>query len=255
MNRAFRGPGSKRARALGQSFLVNPQIARRIVDALEVKEEDLVVEVGPGRGILTELIAEKTRKLIAVELDRNLAISLKTKIPQVAIVVQDARTFPTQKLKEGYKLISNLPYSHAGPILRNFICGENPPQLSVVMVQKEVGERITSSPKSKTYGFLTVLMSMFSESEKLFNVSPGNFRPPPKVTSQVLRLKRKKPPFKEDELEKFLNFAKAIFNMRRKKMGTILKKMGLKTQVEGYGDKRPEELSVEELINIFRSIS
>ncbi len=241
-----------RRKALGQHFLVEKHIAEKIVEAASLSPQDFVVEVGPGKGILTEIILSKTKKLIVIEIDPALAADLKRKFPELLVKNEDARKFNTKELPEGYKLISNLPYSMGGEILRNFITSENPPSLSVVTLQKEVAERIASSPGKKSYGYMTVLFNLFSEAEKLFDIKPGSFRPPPKVTSTVLRLRRKTPLLDRSRIDEFLEFSKLLFNMRRKKLKTIIKRAGMDKKIPyPYSEKRPEEIGLEELIRIY----
>lgn len=225
----------------------SPQIADAIVDAAELSRDDTVLEVGPGKGILTERLVEKAGRVVAVELDEKLAESLKEKFGDALEVIKgDARFLNTEKLPRGYKLVSNLPYSTGTVILKNLVSSSNPPTLSVVTLQKEVAERITGDENS----FLTVFFSLFTETERLFNIPPGCFSPPPKVVSTVIKLKRKDPPINREYIEGFLNFVGALFKMRRKKISSILKRMGIKKDLP-YASMRPEELSLDDFLKLY----
>ena len=173
----------------GQNFLTDKNIARKIVAAADIKPSDSVLEIGPGKGVLTEIIAQKADEVVAVELDRVLAERLKTRfssLPNLRIIDQDFMDFSFPE-KKGFKIVANLPYNMATAIIQKFLpsrAWEN----AVVMVQKEVGERITAKPRSKIYGALTLFCQYFAEGKVLFSVSPSCFSPAPKVDSVVISL-------------------------------------------------------------------
>ncbi len=183
-------------------------------------------------------------------MDKRLISYLRDRFgDRLELVNQDARNIDTKTLPKGYKLISNLPYSMGTIILKNIVSSENPPSLSVVMLQKEVADRILGFENS----YLTVFFALFTRSEKIMDVSPENFSPPPKVTSSVIKLIPKEIPLAKEKRDAFLNFAKTLFNMRRKKVGTILKKIGKKID-SPFLEKRPDALSFEEILELFEMI-
>ena len=203
--------------------------------------------MGPGRGILTERLVEKAGKVVAVELDERLVEYLKERFGSALEIIRgDARFLDVGKLPEGYKLVSNLPYSTGTVILKNLVSSPNPPSLSVVTLQKEVADRITGEESS----FLTVFFSLFTEAERLFNIAPGCFSPPPKVVSTVIRLRRKEPPISREDIDDFLDFVGNLFRMRRKKISSILKRMGIKKDLP-YASMRPEELKLDDFLRLY----
>ena len=200
---------------LGQNFLVNKQIAAQIVEAAELSPEDTVVEIGPGRGVLTSLIAPQVKELVAVELDRKLAAELQQKFadsPTVRIVNENFLSYTLPAAPRPLKFIANLPYYVSTAILEKILPGSNW-QLAVVMVQKEVGERITAPCGGREYGYFSLFCQYFSTPEIVLKVGPGNFAPPPNVDSVVVRLINKFPPPPDEALFPVIKHA---FQQRRK---------------------------------------
>ena len=181
-------------RKFGQHFLIDRSVAARIVDAAQISAGDAVVEVGPGRGALTHVIADSTpTSLTLIEIDPALAADLRTLFvlrQWVSVIEADARTFDPTLLPGGaerpYKLLANLPYYAAAPIIRNFLESARPPLSAVVMVQREVAAEMAAKPGEM--GLMSVGVQLYADVEVLFDVPPTAFRPPPKVTSTVVRL-------------------------------------------------------------------
>ena len=198
---------SARARPkLGQNFLADPRAARRIVDALGNISTATVVEIGSGRGALTELMAGRARHLIAVELDRVLGAQLRMRYardPQVEIIEGDVLDIDFHSLMRRTRrtsgdtkphsteraiVVGNLPYYITSPILTHLFAHHEVIDKIVIMVQREVAERIAAKPGSRAYGLLSATAQLYARVEKVFTLPPGAFSPPPKVHSSVLRL-------------------------------------------------------------------
>jgi len=195
----FRQFGFKPKKSLGQHFLVDEAVLEHILSAAELGPKDIVVEVGPGLGILTEELAKQGASVVAVELDSKLVALLKKRLaafPDVKIVQADIlkvtpqrllqNNLPSSELVRGYKVIANLPYYITSPVLRHFLEGEARPSAMVVMVQKEVGEAIAATPGKMS--LLSVKIQFYSKPAIICYVPAASFYPPPKVESVILRL-------------------------------------------------------------------
>ena len=225
--------GLRPKKALGQHFLLHPHQARRIVAALNLTGEETVVEVGAGLGALTGLLAPAARRVIALERDpelaRFLAEELLVEPPGVEIICQDVLTFdfPGAARETGRPLavVGNLPYQITSPLLFTLIRDVAAINQAVLMMQLEVGARLTASPGTKDYGILSVLVQYHFRVTRLFSLSPGNFYPPPQVDSVVLRLVPEVP---ETPASVALDAAllhqlvKTAFGHRRKTLGNTL---------------------------------
>ena len=183
---------ARRARkSLGQHFLVDRGVRNRIVEAAELSQGDVVVEVGPGRGFLTKALAERAGAVVAVELDESLALGLAERLGggNVRVVHGDARDVEIEPLAgdaRAYKLVANLPYYAASPIVRRFLEAQRKPGLMVVMVQREVAETMAAGPGRM--GILSVAVQVYGSPRLVRRVPPRAFRPAPKVWSSVVRI-------------------------------------------------------------------
>ncbi|MCL5284759.1 MAG: 16S rRNA (adenine(1518)-N(6)/adenine(1519)-N(6))-dimethyltransferase RsmA [Nitrospirae bacterium] len=209
------------AKHLGQHFLTDPGIARKIVGALDpaLLEELPVLEIGPGRMILTRILAERARHLILVEKDTRLLPTLRDQLsflgPRLEIRHADALEDPFDLREDPYLLVSNLPYNISVPLFMKIISAPSPPLQAVLMFQKEVGERIVAEPGGKAYGSLSVATALLSEADPLFNIRPGSFFPPPKVHSMVLTF-RPRPSRLDPAVPGAIHLARCAFTYRRK---------------------------------------
>ena len=224
-------------KSLGQNFLNDMRVVQDILCAAELSEDDAVIEVGPGLGVMTEKLAEQAGLVAAVEIDGALIPTLKKleeRFGNVVILNRDILKtdvrrdildeFVTPRSLERVKVVANLPYYITTPIVMKFL-EENASDVDslVIMVQKEVAERMTADPGGKDYGAMTVTVNYFSEPEIMFTVPPHCFYPRPGVDSAVVRLKiRKEPPFELISREHFFLTVRAAFSQRRKTLTNAL---------------------------------
>ena len=216
--------GLKPKKALGQHFLLHPHQARRIVAALDLDGQDTVVEIGAGLGALTTFLAQAAHRVIALERDPDLAGFLRqdlfSEVPGVEVICQDVLEFDFRQasLTAGRPLavVGNLPYQITSPLLFRLI--EHIPAISraVLMMQLEVGARLTAKPGTKDYGILSVLGQYYFRVTRLFALSPGNFFPPPQVDSVVVRLLPEAPNPQAHDEALLHQLVKAAFGHRRK---------------------------------------
>ena len=216
----------RRARkSLGQNFLVDGGVRSRIVSAADLSPGDTVVEVGPGRGFLTRALAQRAGSVVAVELDAALAASLEEKaLPHVRVVCADAREIPIESLVDEttpYKLVANLPYYAASPIVRRFLESRHKPEVMVVMVQREVAQTMTA--KQGKMGLLSVATQVYGRPKVVCHVPPRAFRPTPKVWSSVVRIDvYDAPAVPFDSAEGFFEVVRAGFSAPRKQIRNSL---------------------------------
>jgi 16S rRNA (adenine1518-N6/adenine1519-N6)-dimethyltransferase len=259
-----------RTRALGQHFLRDRSVADRIVDLVAPTARDLVVEIGPGRGALTETLAARAGRLLALEIDPELAARLRERMAGAAHVEirhADAHRFDYPGLRAlvpdpGGRLLAvgNLPYSVGKPILAALVEAAPPIDEMALMLQKEVAERVAAAPGGKTYGALSVLTQIRCAVRLAFAVPPGAFSPPPQVDSAVLHLAaHRPPPVPVADPARFAMVVRAAFSQRRKSLANALAGgLGIGTQaarrlVESAGldtARRAETLSVAEFARL-----
>ncbi len=237
----------------GQHFLHDPGVIQRILAAIDAKPGEAVVEIGPGRGALTAALLEAAGALDAVEIDRDLAAQLGDTFHArpLTLHVADALRFDFAALANArgsrLRVVGNLPYNVSTPLLFHLL--EHPGAIADlhVMLQKEVIDRIVAPPGSAEYGRLTVMLAPWVSAERLFDVGPGAFRPPPKVWSAVARLvMRERPAFEVDE--RFGRVVAAAFAQRRKTLRNGLRSLLDATEIESAGvdpGARPETLAPE----------
>ena len=211
-------------KSLGQHFLVDRGALRRIADAAELEAGDVVVEVGPGTGLLTRLLAERAGRVVAVEMDEALVARLRHDLGELAnleVVHGDAREWDPAKVGEPYKLVANLPYYAASPIVRRFLECDRPPRRMVVTVQREVGQSMAAQPgRMRT---LSVATQLYGVPRIVGYIRPGSFRPPPKVTSAIVRVDvLDRPALDLDDTEAFFRLVRAGFGGARKQLRNSL---------------------------------
>jgi len=214
-------------KSLGQHFLEDRRILERIVDALDPNPSDMVIEIGPGRGSLSEALVPRVGRLALVEYDRALAARLRQRYsatPSVSVVEADVLDVSLASLAEGpFKVIGNVPYYITTPILFHAL---EPPRATriVLLVQREVADRIVAAPGSKTYGALSVNVQAVATARIAFRVAPGSFNPPPKVESAVVVIEpRPDPVVNQSDEDSFRRFVQDAFGMRRKQMRRVIR--------------------------------
>ncbi len=233
---------------LGQNFLINHHVAKREVAYAKITKDDVVLEVGPGKGILTTKLAEKAKKVIAIEIDKQLIEHLYEIIPQnVELINSDALKVDFATLPTFNKIVSNLPFQISSPITFKFL--EYKFDVAVLIYQKEFADRMVARPKSKDYSRLSVSTYYRAECKRLETVPKALFHPQPKVDSCMIRLTpRTSPPFSVTSESFFFDLTNKLFNHRRKKIKTILYKIyGQLDKDVPYLDKRVEELNPEQI--------
>ncbi len=213
-------------RRLGQHFLSDPRILARIADALEAGSGDTVLEIGPGPGGLTEALAARAGRLIAIEKDPDLVPALRARFPSVTVVEADALDADWHALAGGpYLATGNIPYNITSPLLDKALEPPRPARI-VFLVQKEVADRVIAGPGTSDYGALTVGIQAVARAERLFTVSAGAFQPRPKVDSAVLRLVPLERPLVVDtERHAFRRLVVGLFGFRRKQLLRALREL------------------------------
>ncbi len=214
-------------RRLGQHFLFDPTILKRIVDASNVSSDDLVVEIGPGKGRLTEILAKRVGKVIAIELDERFCDELERGVlrhlQNVELHCMDVLRFPFEELPP-FRVVANIPYYITTPIIFRLLQDKVQLISATLTIQKEVAERIIATPGGKQYGVLSLMVQYFTEPSILFYIPRGAFSPPPKVDSAVIHLKRRaQPPVEVVDRRLFFRLIKDAFSKRRKTISNSLK--------------------------------
>ncbi len=236
---------------IGQNFLIDKNIARKEVDYANISKDDVVLEIGPGKGILTNFIAKKAKKVIAVEIDKFLFNYLKKSCANnVELINADILKLDFNSLSKFNKIVSNLPFQISSPVTFKLI--EFNFSVAVLIYQKEFAQRMVAVPGTKHYSRLSVGVYYKSICEFLENVSKTCFSPMPKVDSSIIRLKpRKVPPFSVHDEKFFFNLTKNLFNHKRKKIKTTIKDIyNVKSEFIPYNNKRIQDLSPEQIGNL-----
>ena len=254
----------------GQHFL-EPAWVAKLVGSLALEPDDMVLEIGPGRGALTIPLAAKVRRVIAVEIDRDLAAALqRTLPPHVTVVEGDFRQIRLSELLESeshpVRVVGNLPYNVASPILFKLLHEAGYGRLisdATLMLQKEVADRLTATPGTSEYGVLAIQVSLLADVERILTLPPGAFRPPPKVTSAVVRMRFRPPREDVGNLETFERLVRGIFVQRRKTLLNALKPVAdgfgrtaaqIIASADVDGTKRPEELTLSDIAQLSRAV-
>lgn len=258
---------------LGQNFLTDGRAVQRIVAALGDVAGRTVVEIGPGRGAITGALGARAGRVLAVELDRDLAHGLREQFSphRVTVIQQDVLSFDfaaacaqcSTETAEATRLrvVGNLPYYITSPILLKLAASHAALELAVLMVQREVADRAAASPGSRDYGLLSVTVQMYGPVERLFTLAPGSFSPPPEVHSTVFRWKFA-PRFAELGVEEasFLRFVRAAFAQKRKTLANNLRAAGISPAIASAAvaatgippASRAESLSLEAFAALWR---
>ena len=240
---------------LGQHFLTDQNVARKIVDSLGSDVPD-VLEIGPGMGVLTQYLLNRPEiNLYVIEIDRDSVAYLQQNFPQLKHIWSEdfLKSNIAEKFESNFSIIGNFPYNISSQIFFKVLALRNRVPEVVGMVQKEVAERIASKHGNKTYGILSVILQAFFEIEYLFTVSENVFLPPPKVKSAVIRLKRNGVNNLPCNEILFFQVVKSAFNHRRKMLRNSLKEI-CENVPDKFAEKRPEQLSVNDFIELTTSV-
>jgi 16S rRNA (adenine1518-N6/adenine1519-N6)-dimethyltransferase len=249
-------------RRMGQNFLVDDEVAERIVALLD-DEPGRVVEIGPGRGALTRPLAARFKRVLALELDRELAAGLSASGPpaSVEVVHGDALHDPLEPLVEGeapWQVAANLPYSVGSAILRRLLPRHDLFTVLVVMLQREVAERVVASPGGRNHGLMALERSAWAEASVAFEVPPRAFRPRPKVMSAVVVLRLRPAPVDLAALERGLRLAAHALTRPRKMLGNALRPLGDRDAIAAAGldpDLRPGKLSLKDWVRLAQAVT
>lgn len=259
----------KHKKKYGQNFLKDSKIVSRIVSISGVANGDLVIEVGPGKGILTKELARSSKEVISYEIDQELIPHLdaiKESFHNITFIYDD---FLNREIKEDIKdinyqhiyFISNVPYYITTPILMKLMDSDIPFEKIIMMVQKEVGERFSAKPESKSYSSITVYLNYYYDIVKEFNVGRNEFTPPPNVDSCIVSLTRKKELIPLKKKEHFFQLVRDSFQFKRKNIKNNLKNYDLKIVEEvlkkhGYQlTSRAEQLPLDVFIELSNTLS
>lgn len=242
---------------LGQHFLTDESIARRIVESIAPDSRHLL-EIGPGMGVLTKyLINRENKNFHVIEIDHESVSYLHNHYPTLDVIEGDFLKYDLSNLfQDRFTIIGNFPYNISSQILFKVFDNRDKVNEVVGMFQKEVAERVAAGPGSKTYGILSVLLSAFYNIEYLFTVNENVFNPPPKVKSAVIRLKRNDVTTLDCDEKLLVQVVKAGFNQRRKTLRNALRQLGLSLEEipEQLLSKRAEQLGTDQFIEITKTL-
>lgn len=254
---------------LGQHFLADNSILYHMIEAGEITEDDGVLEIGPGLGVLTTLLCEKAGKVVAVEKDSRfvpILQQLTRQFKNICIIKEDVLKLDIENLQNrlgsNFKVVANLPYYITSPIIMKILSNRHYIDMAVIMIQKEVAERLVSPPGKKDYGILTIAVDLYADVDIVCHVPKGAFIPPPKVDSAVVKLvPREKPKVDLPDEKLFFEVVKASFAERRKTIRNSLKsQLSLPIDVKTLDDvlkranidpkRRGETLSIQEFARL-----
>lgn len=253
----------------GQNFIIDENIIENTLNSIDLDNETLVIEIGPGAGSLTYKVASRAKKVICYEIDTTLKEILSANLKEftnVDIIFEDflKRDVLSDLKKESFKklyVVANLPYYITTPIIEKFIDDNIPVDKIVIMVQKEVGDRFKAVPKTKSYGSLTVYLNYYFDIRKVMNVSRNVFLPRPNVDSVIMEFSRKKSPYQLKDEKIFFELIRAAFSQKRKTLRNNLKGYDLE-KIEVVLEKhsfslmtRAEELSLEIFVEVANALA
>lgn len=258
----------KPKKRLGQNFLIDKNIQKKIIEGLELKHSDTVLEIGSGRGEFTAPIADRVKKVYAVEIDTDLYSALEENIkgyPNVVLIKEDILKIKLEKyfsnVKGKLKVFGNIPYYISTPIIEKIFKFRIKFNEIYITVQKEFAKRIVAQPGSKIYGSLSCFVQYYTEPKIVFEIKRGSFYPAPKVDSCFLKLTfRKKTPLRKDKEKILFRIIRAAFSQRRKALRNSLKRVFPKEKLEAYlqnysidKNTRPEDLTHQDFTNLINS--
>lgn len=246
---------------LGQHFLIKTSVLERIARAACPDPEPLVIEIGPGRGALTQRLLERSQRVIAVEIDGGLVELLREKFrdePRLTVLNADALEMDFGQWGPAV-VTGNLPYYVATPIIEKILALGSALHRGVFLVQKEVAARLTAVPGTREYGYLSIHTQLFADVERVFDVSPSAFRPPPKVDSTLVRLRPRDRAAELDirDTARFLAFAGLCFRQKRKTIRNNLAGAHGREMLDSWAEagKRAEQLTIDQIADLYRRVA
>lgn len=258
--------GARKRKKFGQHFLNNDIIAEKIVSFAEIERNETVLEIGPGKGILTSILLKEAKKVIAVEIDDGIVRYLEKRfwgVKNLSLIHKDFLKYELSPFSEKIKVIGNLPYNIGTRIIKYMISYRDKFSKMIFLLQKEVAERLVASPGVKAYGSLSIFMQLHYDIEILMNIAPESFSPPPRVNSTLVKMKPKIELTRcFDNPELFYRIVKLAFSHRRKKIKNNLKPLSighneLKKVCQEAGidlEQRGETLGIEEYLKLTQGI-
>ncbi len=240
----------------GQHFLHDPNTIRRIVECINARACEHLVEIGPGPGVLTRHLAKTAGQLTAIEVDRDLVADLRSEFSDsdsVRIISADALKFDFKQFESPIRVIGNLPYNISTPLLFQLNAARSKIVDACLMLQKEVVLRMAAAPGSKIYGRLSVMLQYAWDIQHEFDVAPGAFSPPPKVNSAIVTMRPRRPGIEVENFASFETLVRTAFSQRRKTIRNSLSKLLSADAISACGispSARPETLSVDEFVNL-----
>lgn len=267
--RALRPRSGRARKRFGQHFLEAAWVAK-LVDALDPRPDDTFLEIGPGRGELTIPLAARVRKVVAVEIDRDLAAALPSKVPDVHLVQGDFLDVDLSEIlryePKPVRVVGNLPYNAASAILFKLLREADDGRIlsdATLMLQKEVADRLVAGPGSDGYGALSIQVALVADADRILALPPGAFRPPPKVKSAVVRLRFREPAVDVGSRSTFEKLVRGLFLQRRKTLANALKPIAdsvgrsatqLIEEAQVDASVRPEALTLDDMARLARAM-
>ncbi|MCY4656940.1 MAG: 16S rRNA (adenine(1518)-N(6)/adenine(1519)-N(6))-dimethyltransferase RsmA [Gammaproteobacteria bacterium] len=238
----------------GQHFLVDQGIIDRIFQTINVRSDQRLLEIGPGRGELTAGLSRLSNRVVAIELDRDLVKNLESKYPNTSFIQGDVLKQPLENY-EGFRVVGNLPYEISTPLITKLI--ENVQVIDMhFMLQREVAQRLVAQPRTKEYGRLSVVVQYWCEVSSLFNVEPESFQPPPKVRSSFVCLRPKETVPEDIDYQDFKRVVSLAFSQRRKTLRNSLKELSIGWDTSEISSRlRADEVSLEQYLTFTRQLT
>ncbi|MDP6376692.1 MAG: 16S rRNA (adenine(1518)-N(6)/adenine(1519)-N(6))-dimethyltransferase RsmA [Pseudomonadales bacterium] len=241
----------------GQHFLHDTGVLDRIAAAVNVRPGDAVLEIGPGRGALTETLTGVASRYVAIEIDRNLAPFVRQRFPRIEVVTGDVLKLPLDELLSGerWRVVGNLPYNITSPVLLKLLGQLDAIRDMHFMIQREVALRLAADPGNKAWGRLTVMVRHECDVIRLFDVAPGSFTPPPAVQSSVIRVLPRAGGARADSRSHFEEVVRHAFSQRRKRMANALRGLGVDFDIAQVDPGlRADALSVDDFVRLANTI-
>ena len=254
-------PQHRARKRFGQNFLHDPRVVAHIVDAIDPRPGDSIVEIGPGQAALTRRLIERTGHISALEIDRDLAAWLQNEFPpdQLSLIVGDALDFDWSTISGPLRIVGNLPYNISSPLLFALMPIAERVTDQHFMLQKEVVDRMVASPGSRTYGRLSVMLQSRYRLTKLFDVAPGAFRPAPEVTSSIVRMQPLPVALQAaGDARLFAQVVSAAFGQRRKILRNALSELASVEVIRAAAvdpQARAETLSVDDFVRLTAAVT